>query len=247
MGTTGDRYACPGAHARRPIVRRSIESLRGSRSGPESVLVQEDNGDSGHNEQSAPHGNRPAPGKLQMSVRVTALAADGAPVASDRDGFGMRDPRAVLAGEQASMLRQPVVIEHGLHPLLPLATLVNERVTRPHAPSRADQAMLGRDPAIRQPAGHQQLSQMPGVRQVVLGALFVPPQRAPSEPPPRDEPRHRPDAAPRPRTATWLSPLTPPRAPGHGTPPRTSACPRGPPARSDDAKPRPSRYRPNRP
>ena len=120
-------------------------------------MVQEDNGDAGHNEQSAPHGTPARPGQTQVSVRVTALTADDAPVASDRDDFGMRDRRAVLAGEQASMLRQPAVIEHGLHPL---ATLVNERVTQPHARAQIKQ-MLRRDRALRQPAGHQQLSQMP--------------------------------------------------------------------------------------
>lgn len=101
--------------------------------------------------------HRRAPDKPQVSVRVTALTADDAPVASDRDDFGMRDRRAVLAGEQASMLRQPAVIEHGLHPL---ATPVNERVTQPHARAQIKQ-MLRRDRALRQPAGHQQLSQMP--------------------------------------------------------------------------------------
>ena len=38
--------------------------------------------------------------------------------------------------------------------------------------------MVGRDPRLRQPARHQQLAQMPGVRPVVLRALLVPAQRA---------------------------------------------------------------------
>jgi hypothetical protein len=92
------------------------------------VLVQEDNGDSGHNDQSAPRKTGAPRTNSKLVCGLQRLPR----VASDRDDFGMRDRRAVVAGEQASMLRQRVAIEHGLHPLLPLATLVNERVTRPH-------------------------------------------------------------------------------------------------------------------
>jgi hypothetical protein len=87
------------------------------------------------------------------------------------------DPGAVLACEQAGTFRQPVVIEHSLHPLLPLATLIDERVTQPH-PRTKIQEMVRRDPALRHPAGHQQLPQMPRVRPVVLRVLLVPAQRA---------------------------------------------------------------------
>src|ERR1022692_542026 len=67
-------------------------------------------------------------------------------------------------------------IEHRLDPLLPLATLVNQRVTQPHPRAKIKQ-MTGRDPALRHPAGHQQLPQMPRVRPVVLGVLLIPAQR----------------------------------------------------------------------
>jgi len=56
------------------------------------VLVQEDNGDSDTHDQSA-FGR--APDKLHVSVRLTALTADGASVTSDRDDFGITLPRHV--------------------------------------------------------------------------------------------------------------------------------------------------------
>ena len=122
---------CPRKETHWPE-RRSIESSRASRSGPESRSWSKRTTAIRATTPVGPAEDRRAPDKLQVSLRLTALTAGGAPVASDRDDFGMRDRRAVVAGEQASMLRQRVAIEHGLHPLLPLATLVNERVTRPH-------------------------------------------------------------------------------------------------------------------
>lgn len=59
------------------------------------VLVQEDNGDADHNDQSAFTQRRRAPDELHVSVRLTALTADGASVTSDRDDFGITLPRQI--------------------------------------------------------------------------------------------------------------------------------------------------------
>ena len=69
-----------------------------------------------------------------------------------------------------------MVIEHRLDPLLPLAALLREGVAQPDAGAEIED-VIGRDPRLREPAGHQQLPQMPGVRPVALGALLAPPQR----------------------------------------------------------------------
>jgi hypothetical protein len=66
-----------------------------------------------------------------------------------------------------------VVVEHGLHALLPLAALVDQRVTQPDPGAQLEQ-VLGRDPGLREPPDHQQLAQMPRVRAVGLGALLSP-------------------------------------------------------------------------
>jgi hypothetical protein len=50
-----------------------------------------------------------------------------------------------------------VVIEDRLHPLLPLAAGVDERVPQPDACAQIKQ-MRGRDPRLRQPVDHQQLA-----------------------------------------------------------------------------------------
>jgi len=70
-----------------------------------------------------------------------------------------------------------VVIQNGLHPLLPLPALVDQRVPEPD-PGAEIEDVIRRDPALRQSRGHQQLPQMPRVRPVVLRALLVPTQRA---------------------------------------------------------------------
>ena len=61
--------------------------------------------------------------------------------------------------------------------LLPLAALIDQRVTQPDPGAQIEQ-VLGRDVGLRQPAGHQQLAQMPRVAAVGLGALLVALQRA---------------------------------------------------------------------
>ena len=69
-----------------------------------------------------------------------------------------------------------MVIKHRLDALLPLAALIGERVTQPDPRAQVEH-VIGRDPRLRQPLDHQQLAQMPGVRAVALGALFVPAPR----------------------------------------------------------------------
>ena len=69
-----------------------------------------------------------------------------------------------------------MVIEHRLDSLLPLAALLRERVPQADAGAEIEE-VLGRDPRLRQPADHQQLPQMSGVRPVALRALLVPAQR----------------------------------------------------------------------
>jgi hypothetical protein len=70
-----------------------------------------------------------------------------------------------------------VVVEHRLDALLPLAALIGQRVTQPHARAQIEQ-MVRRDPRLRQPRDHQQLAQMPRVRAITLGALLVAAARA---------------------------------------------------------------------
>ena len=82
----------------------------------------------------------------------------------------------VLARQQPAALRAAVVIEHRLDPLLPLAALIDERVAQPD-PGAQIEDVIGRDPRLRQPADHQQLAQMPGVRAIALGALLGAAQR----------------------------------------------------------------------
>jgi hypothetical protein len=41
------------------------------------------------------------------------------------------DPLAALEREQVAALREPVVVEHRVHPLLPLRSLVREQMTGP--------------------------------------------------------------------------------------------------------------------
>ena len=79
-------------------------------------------------------------------------------------------------GHQVAPLREPVVIEHRLDALLPLAALRDERVPQPH-PRAQIEDVIGRDPRLRQPSDHHQLAQMPRVGAIVLGALLVPAAR----------------------------------------------------------------------
>ena len=72
--------------------------------------------------------------------------------------------------------RHAVVIEHRLDALLPLAALLDERVAQPDPRAQVEQ-VLGRDPRFRQPADHQQLTQVARVGAIALGALLGPATR----------------------------------------------------------------------
>ena len=69
------------------------------------------------------------------------------------------------------------MVEHGADPLLPLAALIHQRVTQPDLGTQIED-VIGRNPALRQPPGHQQLAQMLGVGPVALGVLLGAAQRA---------------------------------------------------------------------
>jgi hypothetical protein len=86
------------------------------------------------------------------------------------------EPLARFDAEQPCPGRDAVVIEHRLHPLLPLATLVDERVPQPHPGAELEQ-VLGRDPGLRQPARGQQLAKMLRVSAVGFGAPLGSAQR----------------------------------------------------------------------
>ncbi len=68
------------------------------------------------------------------------------------------------------------MIEHSLNPLLPLGVLVHQRVPQPDLGAQIED-VIGRDPRLRQPPGHQQLAMMTSVRTVGLRTLLVPAQR----------------------------------------------------------------------
>jgi hypothetical protein len=70
---------------------------------------------------------------------------DGDLLTSRRRQRQLLKPRAVLAGEQNRTHWQPVVIQHRLHPLRPLAALINERVAQPD-PGAQIKDVIGRDP-----------------------------------------------------------------------------------------------------
>jgi hypothetical protein len=57
------------------------------------VLVRADNGESDPNDKSACTEPRRARHELRVTVRLAALTAEGAPVTSDRDDFGITLPR----------------------------------------------------------------------------------------------------------------------------------------------------------
>jgi hypothetical protein len=66
-----------------------------------------------------------------------------------------------------------VVIEDRLDALLPLTTLMGQRVAQPDLRAEIQQ-VIRRDPRLRQPIDHQQLPNVPGVRTIALRALLIP-------------------------------------------------------------------------
>jgi hypothetical protein len=69
-------------------------------------------------------------------------------------------------------VRNAVVIEHSVHPLLPLGPLMDKRVTAPNLSAEIQQVTRW-DPGLREPADQQQLPKMPGVCQVSLRSLLL--------------------------------------------------------------------------
>jgi hypothetical protein len=65
-----------------------------------------------------------------------------------------------------------MVIKHRLDPLLPLPALLREPVTKSDLCAQVKE-MGGRNPGLRDPPGHQQLSQMASIRAVVLRTLLA--------------------------------------------------------------------------
>jgi hypothetical protein len=78
---------------------------------------------------------------------------------------------------QLAAVRQPVVVEHRTDALLPLAALIDQRVTQPDLRTQVKQ-VIGRNPRLRQPPDHQQLPQMLRISPVTLRPLLLPAQRA---------------------------------------------------------------------
>ena len=98
----GDGYARCGAGAGARIAAATVDRII-ARVMPWSgvqVLVRDDNGDSDKDDRSAFTKRRRDPDKLHVSVRLTALIADGASVTSDRDDFGITLPR-VTGGQRS--------------------------------------------------------------------------------------------------------------------------------------------------
>ena len=96
---------------------------------------------------------------------------DGDLLARGRRQRQARQPRARLGGQQAAAGRGAVVIEHGLHALLPLAALIDQGVAQPDAGAQVEQVRR-RDPRLGQPADHHKLAQAAPVSAVALGRLL---------------------------------------------------------------------------
>jgi len=84
-------------------------------------------------------------------------------------------PLAPVTDHQLAALHAAVVIQRRLDPLLVLRALLRKRVAQPH-PGAQIQDVIGRDPRLRQPLEHQQLTQMPRVGAIALRALPRSPQ-----------------------------------------------------------------------
>ena len=80
-------------------------------------------------------------------VGVDHRQRDGDLLARGRRQRQARQPRARLGGQQATAGWGAVVIEHGLHALLPLAALIDQGVAQPDAGAQVEQ-VRGRDPRL---------------------------------------------------------------------------------------------------
>jgi hypothetical protein len=121
--------------------------------------------------------SRSSGGKLGVE-RVDHFKPDRHLLARGRRQRRLLEPLAPGRGQQVQTtpLRKAVVIENGVDPLLPLAAIVDQRVPEPDTGAEIKQ-MIGRDPALRQPAGHHQLPQVLGIGAVGLRVLLVAAQR----------------------------------------------------------------------
>ena len=94
--------------------------------------------------------------RLAPLVKLTKTIKTQCPGIEAAIQHGLSDARIEQVNTQASALRAAMVIEHGVHPLLPLPTLGHERGEQPDAGAEI-QELVRRDPASRQPRSHQQL------------------------------------------------------------------------------------------
>jgi hypothetical protein len=69
-------------------------------------------------------------------------------------------------------VRDAVVIEHRVHPLLALGALLDQRVATSHSGPEIKQ-VRGRDPRLREATDQQQLPQMPGIGPIGLRASLL--------------------------------------------------------------------------
>jgi hypothetical protein len=104
--------------------------------------------------------------------RVDHLQRDRDLLAGGGGKLQRGEPLALLQAQQVAALRDPVVVEHRLDPLLPLGPLMRERMTQAH-PAAQIQDVSRRDPRFGQPPDQEQLAQMPRVCPVGLGALAL--------------------------------------------------------------------------
>jgi hypothetical protein len=88
---------------------------------------------------------------------------------------GQHDPRLVAADRTLGD-RDAVLIELGMDPLAPHRALIDQRLVQPH-PLAPLQHRLGRDPALRQLPGREQIPQQSGIGPVGLGPMLASPGR----------------------------------------------------------------------
>jgi hypothetical protein len=127
---------------------------------------------------AAPVGTQLARQRRGLGVeRVDDAQRDRDLLARRRWQFQALQPPALAGREQVASPRDAMVREHGLDALLPLAALVDERVTQTHAGAEIKH-VLGRNPRLRQPSDHQQLPHVAGVGAIGLGPLLAAAQGA---------------------------------------------------------------------
>jgi hypothetical protein len=101
---------------------------------------------------------------ISIAIGSCSRATFGSFRAATRSRFGER--------QQLAGVRDPVVVEHRVHPLLPLGALMHEHGADTE-PGTKIQEVRWSDPRLREPADQQQLPQMPAVCPVGLRALLL--------------------------------------------------------------------------